>query len=88
MEKGRRIGVLSSEELFCGLDEGDLGAEALKALGEFAADGPAAENDESLGAFLKVKDVFISEEVDLIEPGNRRNECTGARRDDGFAELQ
>ena len=51
-------------------------------LGHFHADGPATDNDQVLGLFAQIKDVFVRIVFDRIDAGDRWHKRARACRDD------
>ena len=63
-------------------DDHLLAPEPLEALRHLRADSTAAEHEQSARQLLGRRDVAVVPRVDVCEPGNRRDQRSGARRDD------
>ena len=80
--------VLLVEQVRLVVHQLHMGSEAGKGLGQFAANGTAADNDQAPGLFGEIEDRFVGEEARLRQAGNVRNRRPGAGGNHRLGEPQ
>ena len=71
---GRHVVVFAHQQARRHLDLGDARAEPREGLRQFAADRPAAQHQQALGAHAQVPDVVGREHLDLLDAWQLRHE--------------
>ena len=88
MHNGRGVRVLPVHEAVVLVQQGHLAAQAQHGLGQFAADGAAAHDQEAPGTLGQGKNRLVGEKARLGQPGDVRPHGPAAGGDDRFFETQ
>ena len=72
LDRPRQVLVPFRQDVAAALQQGDLGADALKELRQLDGDRPSSENEQGFGLLAQLEQLVAGQVAGLVEPGNRR----------------